>query len=84
MFHILTWVVVTCENIYIYIYIHGPQDPWQVSGPTVGAAQTLTLSNSCMSTKSIDAKARLISVVEAFIVCSDVLQVLGLLGDCEV
>lgn len=53
---------------------------------TVGAAQTPKSPNSYMyvPTKATDAKARLILVVEEFIVGSDILQVLGLPGDCEV
>lgn len=60
----------------------GPQDLRQVSGPTVGtvgAAQTPKSPNSYMyvPTKATDAKARLILVVEEFIVGSDILQVLA-------
>ena len=53
---------------------------------TVGAAQTPTSPSSYMyvPTKATDAKARLILVVEEFIVGSNILQVLGLPGDCEV
>ena len=53
---------------------------------TVGAAQTPTSPNSYMyvPTKFTDAKARLMLVVQEFIVLSDILQVLGLPGDCEV
>lgn len=66
----------------------GPQDLRQVSGPTVGtvgAACDPKSPNSYMyvPTKATDAKARLILVVEEFIVGSDIRRC-GLPGDCEV